>query len=225
MPKPDNQWQDMAREAAARVEAARDAGAQLTFLPDEQPEGEIEGEGKAVGRPKGAKNKVSTQMRDYLAARGCRLPEDVISEIAGLNSRDDAITLAMAQTERVLIWANGGRDRVEGRAPGTMAQRLDVFRQQYTMILRAAEALMPYMAPKASPDVSVNNHNTVFVASAPTRPAQAGDQARDVTPQETRQDLRNLPADLRHEIERNQALSESETSSADDEARTDEASD
>lgn len=220
MTKPKNEWVREAQEAARRVEAARQAGAQLTFLPDEQPDGD--GEGKGVGRPKGARNKVNTQMREYLAARGCRLPEDVISEIAGLNSRDDAVTLAMAQTERVLIWAGDGRDRVEGRAPGTMAQRLDVFRQQYTMILRAAEALMPYMAPKASPDVSVDARQIVMVASAPTDQAA---QARDVTPAAPLSARRNVPANVRREIERKQALSESEDQHSDAEIRTGEASD
>lgn len=225
MAKASNQFEIMAREAAERIDAARDAGQQLTFLPDEQPEGEIEGEGKAVGRPKGAKNKVSTQMRDYLAARGCRLPEDVLIEIAGLNTREDVVTLAMVQTERVLIWAHGGKAHAKDHAPGTMAQRLAIFQQQYTMILRAAEALMPYMAPKATPDVNVDARTTVFVAAAPTQPQRPGDQAVDVTPAQPIRSNRTMPADVRHEIEQKQALSKDENRAADAARRTDEARD
>ncbi|MBW4972093.1 hypothetical protein KZZ08_00590 [Roseovarius mucosus] len=225
MAKASNQFEIMAREAAERIDAAREAGKQLTFLPDEQPEGEIEGEGKAVGRPKGAKNKVSTQMRDYLAARGYRLPEDVLIEIAGLNTREDVVTLAMTQTERVLIWAHGGKAHAKDHAPGTMAQRLAIFQQQYTMILRAAEALLPYMAPKATPDINVSNQTTVFVAAAPTAPADPAGSAKDITPQGAGSARRTMPADVRHEIEQKQALSNAENQRSDADIRTDEASD
>lgn len=218
MSKPGNQWQKMAAEAATRIDAAREAGEQLALLPDELPDRDDgAADGKAVGRPKGAKNKVSTQMRDYLAARGCRLPEDVLIEVAGLNTRDDVVTLAMAQTERVLIWAHGGKPSGKDHAPGTMAQRLDVFRQQYTMILRAAEALLPYMAPKATPDVNVNQNTTVIVPAGPSAARDPAGQARDVTPSA---DLRMMPADVRAEMQQKQSLSEAENSSSDSETRT-----
>lgn len=219
-------YEAQARDAAQAIEQQAKAGEQLTFLPDERPEAEGEGEGKAVGRPKGAKNKVSTQMRDYLVARGCRLPQDVLIEIAGLNNRDDLITLAMRQTERVLVWAYGAAHIPKKGSPSATAhQRLEVFRHQYTMILRAAEVLMAYMAPKATPDVNVSNQMTVFVAAAPTAPADPAGSARDVTPQGAGSTRRTMPADVRHKIQQDQALAKSQSAVSDGTFRTEGASD
>ena len=223
MPKPDNQWQEMAAEAAERIDRQREQGQQLALLPDEIDDPvEDGGEARGVGRPKGAKNKVSSQMRDYLAARGCRLPEDVLIEVAGLNTRNDLVTLAMVQTERVLAWAFDGAHIGRKAAPRpTVTMRLDVFRQQYTMILRAAEALMPYMAPKATPDVNVNQSVTMVVPSAPSQSADPAVQARDVTPVRTG---RMMPAQMRDEIQQKQQLKEPEISGSDGQIRTDDVS-
>lgn len=228
MPKPDNQWQELARDAAKRIDQQHQMGEQLALLPDEMPEPSDTGdEGKSVGRPKGAKNKVSSQLRDYLVARGCRLPEDVLIEVAGLNTRHDLVSLAMRQTERVLSWAfNDAHIGEKSATKATPGMRLEVFRQQYTMILRAAEALLPYMAPKATPDINVSQNTTFIVPAQPAAPApDPGQQARDVTPQRPAQGVRMMPADMRHEIEQKQTLSETETQHSDAEIRTDKASD
>ena len=215
MPKLVNQWQEEARAMAERVDRQRAAGEQLALLPDEVADAVDEGRG--VGRPKGAKNKSSSQLRDYLASRGLRMPEDVLTEIAGLTSRDDVISLAMVQTERILAWAFDGAHIGDKAAPkATSAMRLDVFRAQYTAILRATEALMPYMAPKATPDVVNQQTVQVVVPSAPS----GADQARDVTPRPGQIRGRMVPADVAHEIKQNQSLSESGSDDSDAESRT-----
>ena len=216
MAKPDNQWQVEAREMAERIERQREQGMQLALLPDEEPEQDQEQ--RQAGRPKGSRNKVSSQMRDWLAARGMRMPEDVLVQIAGLNTRDDAITLAMAQTERVLAWAYDGAHIGKKAAPApTAAMRLDVFRQQYTMILRAAEAMMPFTAPKVTPDVSVQQNTTFIMPAMPSAPADPSAQARDVTP---RMSARMMPADVAHEMQQNQKVSAASSPASDDELRT-----
>lgn len=220
MPKNLSQWQKDAAEAADRINKQHAQGEQLALLPDEvDPEPEARGK----GRPPGSKNKVSTQMREYLAARGCRLPEDVLIEVAGLNNKHDLVTLAMAQTERVLAWAFDGAHIGKKGAPApTASMRLDTFKQQYTMILRAAEALLPYMAPKATPDVNVNQNTTVIVPAQPSQPADPAAQARDVTPQTS---LRMMPADVRAKMEQKQDVSDAQNPSSDAETRTEGPSD
>jgi hypothetical protein len=215
MAKPNNQWERDAQAMAARIEKQRDLGEQLTFLPDEVAGGD---EAVAGGRPKGAKNKASTQLRDWLASQGMRMPEDVLTEIAGLRSRDDAITLAMARAERILTWAFDGAHIGEKAAPrATSAMRLDVFAQQYTIILRALEAVMPYTAAKASPDVAVTANITPILMPMPAQAARrAGDDARDVTAKPRRIG----PPPMPHEIKQNQEVKNSSGASSDGKGRT-----
>ncbi|WP_422050151.1 hypothetical protein [Shimia sp.] len=216
MSKSQNQWEDQAREMAARIDRQMQAGEQLALLPDEVPQ-EAE-EARGVGRPKGAKNKTSSQMRDYLASRGFRMPEEVLVEIAGLSSRDDAITLAMKQAERILAWAFDGAHIGKQSAPkATSAMRLEVFRAQYTMIMRATEALMPYMAPKATPDAGPQ---TVVQVNVPSQPADAAASAKDVTPQPAKISGRMMPADVRHRMQQNQTLNETPDANSDGDFRT-----
>ena len=87
MPK-QNSLEKMAGEAAVRLDKARAAGQQLTFLPDETPEQTGTVETRRAGRPPGAQNKGSSELRKYLAAQGCRQPEDVLAEMAGLTIPD-----------------------------------------------------------------------------------------------------------------------------------------
>lgn len=226
MPRTDNQFEADARKMAERIEKDRGLAQQLTFLPDEvEDQADAKGEsGGQVGRPKGAKNKSTTQLRDWLAARGLRMPEDVLTEIAGLRSRDDAITLAMARAERIIDWSHGGKlglgkDLEAKVVAGIMSQRLTVFSQQYTIILRALEAIMPYTAAKATPDVAVTQNTTVIVPLGPQAAHDPAEVARDVTPKRGRM----MPANVAHEIEQKQQLSETESQNSDAEIRTDEA--
>lgn len=221
MPKPDNQFEELARDAAERIDASREMAEQLSLLPDEQPGAALVAEGGRRGRGPG---KAANQMREWLAARGYRLPEDVLAEMAGLASREDAILTAMAQAERVLAWAADGAAAVKGAPSGpTLRMRLDAFMQLYTIMLRSADALMPYGAPKATPDVAVTNVNQIVVqgAAAASAPAErAGDRARDVTPQARRIG----PPPMPHQMQQNQGVSGSAGDGSDGEFRTDEAS-
>jgi len=221
MSSDDSQFQKLAREAAARIERQHQMGEQLSFLPDEdgaETVAQDDEEGGKVGRPKGARNKVSSQMRDYLAARGLRMPEDVLAEIAGLTSREDAITLAMQQTERVLAWAFDGAHQSAMSSPKpTAAMRLEQFGRHYAMILRAAEAIMPYTATKATPDAVINDNRTLILPAAPSAPADPAAAARDVSP---RSDRRMMPANVAWQIEQNQQLSPDASDGSDDGIRT-----
>jgi hypothetical protein len=214
------EWETLARQAAERIEAQARMGEQLSFLDDQgddQDNDQGDDQDKKAGRPKGAKNKNTSQMRDFLAAKGFRMPEDVIAEVAALNSRDDAITLAMARTERILAWAYDRAHIGRKAAPkATPAMRLDVFKGQYSMILRAAEALAPYVAAKATPDVQVNDNRTFVLPAAPEARRDPAQLARDVTPPS----LRMMPADVAYEIEQNQTLSDTQSDGAETDART-----
>ena len=174
MPGRPDEYAKMAREAADRVEAARAEGRQLTFLPDEggsaadradQGERRVRGKGKAT-----------TQMREWLAARGMAMPEDQLADLAGLAASDDALTIAMERAERALLWARSG-----AAAGVKLADRLDMFKFMLTAQLRAAEALLPYGMAKATPDTVVQQATTIVMPGAQAA-AQGPRTARDVTP-------------------------------------------
>jgi len=211
MPK-GSQFDDLARKAATRIEEAKAAGEQLTFLPDEP------GPGAAGGRAPRGKGKVTSQLRDWCAAKGLRLPEDVLIEMAGMASTEDAFLTAMARTEQVLAWAEAGATGYKG-APvkPSMGQRLAAFQFVYTAQLRAAEALLPYGLGKVTPDAPVLMPVPVYVAAPGGQAAgRAGDQARDITPQPGRIGPPPMPV----APQRNQALSENERDQSDAASRT-----
>ena len=209
MAKPNSKAEAMAREAAARIEADRAAGTQLTFLPDEpQPDDS----GKAVR----GKGKAASQLRDWLAARGLRLPEDQLAAMAGLATCDDVFTHAMATAERVLIWAQEGATGYKGApiAP-SMSQRLDTFKFVYTAALRAAEALLPYGLAKVTPDAPTVQ--AVQVVVMPGSGAGSGAAtARDVTPQ----DKRLGPPPMPWEIQQKQQVANADAKASDASDRT-----
>lgn len=223
MAKPNSLFEAEARDAAERIEAAKAAGAQLTFLPDEPG-------ADGAGRPARGKGKATSQMREWLAAKGFRMPEDVLAEMAGLTSREDIFLTAMAMTERVLGWAeSGGRDVVQVLKDGvliekeldnraTTGQRLATFQFVFTAALRSAEALLPYGLAKVTPEdtppppVQVN----VFGGSAVQAVRQGPDQARDVTPK-----ARTIaPPPMPEHIVKDQGLAAPPAGHADNGART-----
>jgi hypothetical protein len=223
-----NSFEMLARDAVERIEEARAAGKQMTFLPDEPAPGDSE-------RAKRGKGKVTSQLREYLAAKGLRLPEEVLLQMAGMASTEDAFVTAMAATERVLAWAEAGaRQTATGVKDGalvtidldtsaTMGQRLATFQFVFTAQLRAAEALLPYGLAKVTPDVAVQQAVQVVVVGGGSGPVQAGkgpDQARDVTPQARR----IAPPPMPHEMQQNQQVSEAVLPASDVPRRTDEAS-
>lgn len=217
-------FDELARDAVARIEKAREAGEQLTFLPDEPAPGETE-------RAKRGKGRANSQLRDWLAARGLRMPEDVLVEMAAMASTDDAFVTAMARTEQLLAWAEAGaRQTATGVRDGvlvtvdldtsaTMAQRLAAFQFVFTAQLRAAEAMLPYVAAKVTPDVAVTM--PVQVVQMPAPPAAAGstraDLARDVTPQP----VRIGPPPLPGQIQQNQQVNAAGSERSDADIRTD----
>ena len=226
MSKPNSTYEADAKAAADRITAARDAGDQLTFLPDEAKAGSAaakRGEGKAT-----------SQLRKYLAAQGLTMPEDVLIQMAGMASGDDAFLTAMARTEQVLLWAEaGGRTVVQVVKDGylvekaldnrhTTAQRLDAFKFVFTAALRSAEALLPYGLAKVTPDAggSITNNIIMPGAQAPQSPADRAQSARDITPQARRM----APPPMPHEIQQNQGLNESGLPRSDAVIRTDEVS-
>lgn len=222
MAKPQNQYEELARDAAARIDRARATGEQLTFLDDEpRPGGAVAVQGDGAGETgsgKRGKGRVSSQMREWLEHRGYRLPEDVLVQMAGLASRDDAVLVAMQHAERVLAWAyDAGDDPIRGQKRASEAERLDVFMKLYTIQLRAAEALLPYGAPKATPDVNVTQQTTVIVPAAPSRGADRAGAARDVTP---RPGSRMAPPPLPSENKQNQHVTGVSDDASDAESRT-----
>lgn len=195
----DNQYQALARAAAERIDQDRQLAEQLTLLPDGD-EGETEDGGKGGTRGKG---KALSQFREWLAARGYQLPEDQIARIAGLSDGRDPIEGAMADAERILAWAETGAVSVKGSpAVQSMAARLQAFERCYAARLKAAEALLPYGLTKATPDAG--DFLTIPVLAVPAAPAQAP-QMRDVTPVQGR---RMMPADVAHQIEQNQQVTD-----------------
>lgn len=198
MPKPGNRYEEMARDAAARIDDQRALGEQLA-LPGvaEEDEGDVDRKG---GRGRG---KAVSQLRRWLEDKGYVLPEEKLVQMAGLASRDDAILTAMAAAERVLTWAfDVDPDEMPAKTPKapTPAKRLEVFMQLYTVQLRALDALMPYGAPKASPDVQVTQQTTIVVPAAPARP---GDSAKVVNGSKG---PRMTPPPLPHEMQQKQRV-------------------
>lgn len=204
MAKASNQYEAQAREAAARIEAARAAGEQLALpLPDEAPEG---GEGR---RARGA-GRASSMLRQWAADRGFRMPEDALAEMAGLASREDVFLAAMQRTEQVLAWAQGEH----GRA--TVAQRLDVFKLVFTSAIRSAEALLPYGLAKVTPDAAPVQATQINVYAGGQQAPQAAPQAVAAPAQP----LRLAPPPMPHEIQQNQEVAGSAVERSDSDIRT-----
>jgi hypothetical protein len=203
--KAENQFKRMAADAAERIDRARAAGEQLNLLPTEPDAGALVADGPRQPGQRG-KGKAVSQFREWLALRGHRLPEDVLVEMAGMASGEDAFLVAMRRTEQVLAFAYG-----HGQARGQV--RLQLFMQIYAAQLRAAEALLPYGLAKVQPDsappppVQVN----VFGGAA-----QGAPEPRDVTPKAGR----IAPPPLPHEMQQKQDVSEGDAENSDAETRT-----
>ncbi|MBY5988203.1 hypothetical protein [Roseovarius atlanticus] len=232
MPRTERETEKLAREAAERVDRDLEQGKQLGLLPD-VPEPHLP-EPKGSGRPPGSKNKGSSQMREWMAARGLRMPEEVIAEVAGLQANGkDAFNFALAQTERLLghvgqsavnrIFKVGeGHVTLDGPWQPSPAEFIDTFKFFYGQARQAAADLMPYGTPKVTPDTNINQSVNVIVPTAPSQPADRAAQARDVTPSSA---ARMVPADVKAEMQRKQEVRDEENDNSDAEIRTDEASD
>jgi len=203
-------YAELAAQAAERVQRAHDAGEQLTFLADELP-------AKAGTRdpdaPKRGKGKALSQMREFLASKGYRLPEQVMVELAGLDRGEGVLAGAMREAEEMLLWANDGAGDSTSRP--TTAQRLGVLQQVLAVRLRAADALLPYGLAKVSGDVNVTMPTQIVMPGATVAPP--GANARDITPGSAR---RMAPPPLPGEMQQNQQLSDGQSDDPDAESRT-----
>lgn len=196
-----NSFEELAREADERIAKARQLGQQMALLPDDGP---VEGDGG--GRVARGKGKAQSQLREWLATQGCKMPEDQLAEMAGLRTRDDVIVWAQAQAERMLSWQYAGAVRItpkgdEVAARPTATARGEAFKLFYMAAMRAAEAMMPYGAAKVTPDATVQQNNT-FIVPAPSADRRVpGDDARVVTGRRTG------PPPMPWEVEGNQSVS------------------
>jgi len=214
MPGRPNSFEALAAKAATRLDQARAQGEQLSLLADADPG--LPSDGR-VARGKG---KAMSQMREFLASKGYRLPEEALAQMAGLASRDDAVMAAMVTAERVTTWAFAGQmDKGGNDLKASPAALLRAFEMAYTVQLRALDALMPYGLAKVTPDGVAQ---PIVNITMPAAPADAGPAMRDVTPSIP---SRFLPADVAWEMQRNQQVAQPAVAGADDDTRTQEASD
>ena len=218
MAKARNLFEVQAREAAERIDRDRALAEQLSFLPDPvEPAAPAarEAGGKRTGRPPGSPNKGSSQLRQWLAEQGYTLPEEQLAQIAGLAGAGDVVGETIARAERVIAWMLDGAE-LSGteRRKALTALKVDMFKFLFAHARQAAEALLPYGTPKASPDVVQNTQVNVIVPAAPGRP---GDGARVVSPVSGG---RMAPPPLPCEMQQDQALSESDPDGSDAESRT-----
>ena len=226
-------FDDLARSAAENIDAARQAGQQLSLLDDPLPAPVAEG-----ARPPRGKGKVQSQLRDWCAAKGYRMPEEVLIQMAGMAANEDVFLFAMRRTEQVLAWAEAGarktaqviRDgclvEVQLDTSATMGQRVQVFQTIYAAALKAADSLLPYGLGKVTPDAPAVLPVPVFVAApGGAVPVRAGDQAKDVTPQPGRIGPPPMPGQTFGQGQGNQGLSSADLVQSDAASRTEGSSD
>lgn len=174
---------DRPRAAAERLEAAEAVGQQLSPLAVEaSPADPAELPAPAgPGRPTGSRNRRTSQLRQMLAAKGMRMPEDVVAETAGLNARVSGAELVITRAEQVATWLRrfpvGTK---EGAAVGvgeqlTRGQMEGLFLAIYREQGDAAAALLPYGLERLTPDAAAVVAPTMIVLP---QGGQAGDQAR-----------------------------------------------
>ncbi len=219
-----SKFQEQAAVAAERIDQARALGEQLTFLPDTDGEGGqmVPAEPRAPGRPKGSKNKTDAKLREMLAAKGFRMPEDVLAEIAGLSSREDVLVTAMARAERVLAWATDGAAQVgkknaktDWKASGTV--RLSTFVEIYKSQIKALEALLPYGLGKVTPDTTTNIQSTTIVMPGSGAPVVPGDSAKVVNGSSNAE---FAPPPMPENMQQKQGVKNSDTIQSDGGSRT-----
>lgn len=215
MARPRNMMAEAAQEAAERVAEARQTGEQLGLFPEIERQSLPEAESKrGRGKARGA-----SQMRMWLIERGAqRMPEDVLAELAGLMDDRSMVERAMAEAEMMLAWAFQDAEVPKGGVTKPTARmRLDALASAIAAQVKAAEALMPYVAAKVTPDTGPQVQVTQIVtAGAPSEAVQGGDRARDVTPKPARVG----PPPMPHQMQQNQGLSKVSDDPSDGQERT-----
>ena len=227
--RPSKIEQDM-RVAAENIDQLILAGAQANLFPEtHDPDGAVADENpkNAVGRPKGAKNKGSSKMRQWLDDSGFMSPEARMVEFSGLNSQQDVFAWAMKRSETLLIWfARGATVRVkitgatkskpatyEDRPWKPSAQdRMDTFKLVYGHARAATEAMMPYIGAKVTPDVVTNTNITQIVM--PASQSHSGDGATVIN------GTSHAPPPMPQKQQQKQQLNNPDSDQSDDESRT-----
>lgn len=190
--------EERAREAAERLDRAREQGRQLSLLAAEPtPADPAELEPRGPGRRPGSRNKRTSKLRQMLAARGCRMPEDLVAEVAGLQARDlSSVDLAMARAEQVAAWL----EERSGFGPMKRDEMRGLFVAIWKEQVAAAAALLPYGLEKMTPDQAGTAAPTLIVMPGSRDHAQPGDRARVI-------DGTMAPPPLPGETEQNQQVS------------------
>lgn len=201
--------EERAAQAAARLDQARRVGSQLSLLATEaSPADPAEIAPRGPGRQPGSRNRRTSKLRAMLAARGYRMPEDLVAETAGLTARGvTGVELAMQRAEQVAAWLEAGNG-----LPLKRDQLLGLFVAIWKEQNGAAAALLPYGLEKLTPDTAPAQVTTIVMPGAP----QAGDRARVIDA-----DAADLaPPPLPGEVERNQGLGGADRGQSDDGSRT-----
>ena len=204
----DSKAKDRAAAAAEAVDRARAMGAQLAlFDPPKPPEGFDQDDAqddapRGPGRPKGARNKASSALRDVLIARGYRDPASVLAQMAGLGSTEHPDLVAIARAR--IITDAGDAEALAEEAKAMMeaaptekerkrawALWADAVATQISLAhslpglvvqllkeqRQAADSLMPYVFGKITPDAKVDVAQMVVQiaqpGSAPPPPGSA----------------------------------------------------
>jgi hypothetical protein len=211
---------ERAREAAERLEAAQAVGRQLSLLAAEASPADPADLPAGPGRPKGSRNRRTSKLRQMLAARGLRMPEDVVAETAGLNARVSGVELAMQRAEQVAAWLTRfpvGTDK-NGDTYGagktlSRSQMEGLFLAIYREQGDAAAALLPYGLERLTPESGPVIAPTVIMLP---QGGQPGDQARVIEGQSS--DM--APPPLPSEVEGNQWLTNALAAQSDGSGRT-----
>lgn len=202
----DPEASKIARRAADAVERAREVAdaVQPDLFEAPAPVDQVDAAPRRPGRPKGARNKAKTGLADWLAAQGYRAPGEQLAALAGLATRSDPTLQAIQRTEAIAA-ALG--------VTGPKA-RLALFFQIIREMRQAADALLPYTAEKITPDVAAASVVQIGIMGRPTQGA-AGALAAGMGP----------PPMPQAKAVENQTVDHDPPTDADDETRTEGASD
>lgn len=208
------------QEAERRLATAQAAGRQLGLFAAPASPAEPEDLPAARGRPKGARNRRTSKLRQMLAARGYRMPEDVVGEMAGLGAGVSQVELAMQRAEQVAAWASAfpaGRNKDGGAiGAGSALTRGEMLALFHTILREqgdAAAALLPYGLERLTPESGPVVAPTVIMLPGG---AQPGDQARVIEGRAS--DM--APPPMPGQVEQNQWLTDARPAQSDGSGRT-----
>lgn len=214
-----NASDERVQEAERRLAAAQAAGRQLGLFAAPASPAEPEDLPAARGRPKGSRNRRTSKLRQMLAARGYRMPEDVVGEMAGLGAGVSQVELAMQRAEQVAAWLKGlpvgWKDGVAygEDAALTRGEMLALFHTILREQGDAAAALLPYGLERLTPESGPVVAPTVIMLPGG---AQPGDQARVIEGRAS--DM--APPPMPGQVEQNQWLTDARPAQSDRSGRT-----